>query len=73
MACWICCRRAKRSAGPDSVESIRPISFLSLRLQPRVHRLTLQGEHAKNALVDTTERLAADKALEGFDAERKFP
>jgi len=38
-------------------------------LQPRVHRLALQRQHAEDALVDAAEGFAADEALERLDAE----
>ena len=36
-------------------------------LQPRIDCFAFQRQHAKYALVDTAERLTADKAFEGFD------
>ena len=41
-------------------------------LQSRVHRLTLERQHAEDALVHTPERLALDEALEGFEAQGKL-
>ena len=38
----------------------------------RIHRLALQGKHAEDALVNPSERLSLDEALESFDAQRKL-
>ena len=38
-------------------------------LQPRVHRLALQGQHAEHALVDPPQRLAADEPLQPLDPQ----
>jgi hypothetical protein len=38
-------------------------------LEPRIDGLALEGQDAKDALVDATEGFLADEAVEGFDAE----
>lgn len=48
-------------------------SISNRQSQPWVDRLTLQRQHAKHALVDAAQRLAADEALEGLDAQRELP
>ena len=52
-------------------------SFLRLRfrlqpggeLQPRIDRLAFQGQDAEDAFVDAAQGLAADEALQGFEAQ----
>ena len=39
-------------------------------LQPRVDRVTFEGEHAEDALVDAPQRLARDESIEGFETQR---
>jgi hypothetical protein len=41
--------------------------------QPRVHWLALQSKHAEHAFMHAAQRLAADKPLQAFDAERELP
>ena len=41
-------------------------------LQPRIDRLALQREDAEHALVNASERLSLDEALESFDAQREL-
>jgi hypothetical protein len=40
-----------------------------VRSQPRVHRLTLQGEDAEDALMNSPKRFAPNEPLQPFDAE----
>src|SRR3984893_3869899 len=47
--------------------------FYAWPSEARVHRLAFQGEDAEDALVDAAQRLAADEALQAFDAERELP
>ena len=48
--------------------------FLSITrpLQPRIHRLTLQGQHPENTLMHATQRLAAHEAFQCFHAQGKL-
>src|SRR4051794_21670196 len=42
-------------------------------LQPRVHRLALQGQHPERALVHPAQRLPPHEALQPLDPQREFP
>jgi hypothetical protein len=44
----------------------------AVALQPRIYRLALQRQDAKDALVDAPQRLAADEALQCFDPQREL-
>ena len=44
-----------------------------VRLQPRIHWLAFKREHAKDTLVNTSQRLALNEALEAFDAQGELP
>jgi hypothetical protein len=41
-------------------------------LQPRVHRLAFERQHAEHAFVHASKRLAANEALERLNPQRKF-
>ena len=42
------------------------------RLQPWIDRLAFQGEDAKHALVNSSERFSPDKPFEPFDPQREL-
>src|SRR5437773_7704944 len=43
------------------------------RLQPWIHRLTLQRQHAEDALVHAVQRLALSEAMQRLEPERELP
>src|SRR5262245_15174084 len=40
--------------------------------QSRIHRLTLERQHAEHALVHSPQRFLSDESLEGFDPQREL-
>jgi hypothetical protein len=48
-------------------------TFPHSNLQPWIHRLALERQHAEHTLVHPTHRLAADESLEPFDPEGELP
>jgi hypothetical protein len=49
------------------------VDATQLKLQPRIDWLGFESEHTEYAFVNSTERLAADEALERFDAQCELP
>jgi len=42
-------------------------------LQPRINRLTLQGQYRENALVNSTQWFPTHEAFEAFDTKGELP
>src|SRR5882724_5111054 len=68
-ACCVAHRIPTRAIPAASRTMPPPVGLI---LQPRIHRLALEGQDAEHALVHAAERLLPDESLEPLDAEGEF-